>query len=157
MFERDGIAGIHTWLKKGKLVRRKKEMSLNTDPIADMLSRIRNAIMRRKDYVDVPYSNFKLTILKIMKDEGFIARYAVIDQPPFPVIKVLLKYKDGESVIHELTKVSVPGRRFYAKSNNMPKVIGNLGISIISTSKGVMTNKKAKELQVGGEVICTLW
>lgn len=131
-------------------------MSLNTDPIADMLSRIRNASMRRKPFVDVPYSSMKVRVIKILQQEGYILRYAIVDGNPAPVIKVLLKYKEGKSVITEIKRVSKPGRRAYADKKSIPSVIGGLGITIISTSKGVITGKKAKELGIGGEMICTV-
>ena len=131
-------------------------MSLNTDPIADMLSRVRNATMRRKTFVDIPYSSMKVRIIKILQQEGYILRYAIVDGNPAPVIKVLLKYKDGKSVISEIKRVSKPGRRAYSDKKSIPSVIGGLGITIISTSKGVITGKKAKELGIGGEMICTV-
>jgi len=131
-------------------------MSLNTDPIADMLSRIRNASMRRKPFVDVPYSSMKVRVIKILQQEGYILRYAIVDGNPAPVIKVLLKYKEGKSVITEIKRVSKPGRRAYADKKSIPSIIGGLGITIISTSKGVITGKKAKELGIGGEMICTV-
>ncbi len=132
-------------------------MSLNTDPIADMLARIRNALMRKKEFVDIPFSKFKLTIIKILKREGYILDYAIIDLKPAPIIKVFLKYKDGEPVIHELKRVSKPGRRIYVNSKNIPTVINGLGIAIISTSKGVLTDKEARKENVGGELVCTIW
>ncbi len=131
-------------------------MSLNTDPIADMLSRIRNAAMRRKPFVDIPYSSMKVRIIKILQQEGYILRYAIVDGNPAPVIKVLLKYKDGKPVITEIKRVSKPGRRAYTDKKSIPSIIGGLGITIVSTSKGVITGKKAKELGIGGEMICTV-
>ena len=131
-------------------------MSLNTDPIADMLSRIRNASMRRKPYVDIPYSGMKVRVIKILQQEGYILRYAIVDGNPAPVIKVLLKYKNGNSVITEIKRVSKPGRRAYTDKKSIPSIIGGLGITIVSTSKGVITGKKAKELGIGGEMICTV-
>ena len=131
-------------------------MSLNTDPIADMLSRIRNASMRRKTFVDIPYSSMKVRVIKILQQEGYILRYAIVDGNPAPVIKVLLKYKEGRSVITEIKRVSKPGRRAYTDKKSIPSIIGGLGITIISTSKGVITGKKAKELGIGGEMICTV-
>lgn len=131
-------------------------MSLNTDPIADMLSRIRNASMRRKTFVDIPYSSMKVRIIKILQQEGYVLRYAIVDGNPAPVIKVLLKYKNGKSVISEIKRVSKPGRRAYTDKKSIPSIIGGLGITIISTSKGVITGKKAKELGIGGEMICTV-
>ncbi len=131
-------------------------MSLNTDPIADMLSRIRNAQMRTKPYVDIPYSSMKVRVIKVLQQEGYILRYAIVDGNPAPVIKVLLKYKNGKSVITEIKRVSKPGRRSYSDKKSIPSIIGGLGISIISTSKGVITGKKAKELGIGGEMICTV-
>ena len=114
--------------------------------------------MASKSDVVAPYSNIKFEIATILKDEGFIHNCSVFeDEDGWKKLKVLLKYVDGESVIHEVTRASKPGRRLYTGATGAKPVIGGLGISIFSTSRGIITNKKAKELNVGGEVICTVW
>jgi small subunit ribosomal protein S8 len=132
-----------------------------TDPIADMLTRIRNASAVKKKQVYVPFSKIKLEILKILKSEGFITGFEEIkpgsDDKKFGGIEVELKYEDGKSVITNIKKISKPGRRIYAANDNLPKVLNNLGIAILSTSQGIMTNKKAKKLGLGGEIICEIY
>lgn len=130
-----------------------------TDPIADMLTRIRNAIMRRKPKVEVPASNLKIAIARILKEEGYISNYKVyVDQNKHQNILIYLKYDEkGESPIHEITRVSKPGRRIYVSKDEIPVVKRGFGIAIISTSKGVMTDAQARKLGVGGELICTVW
>ena len=132
-----------------------------TDPIADMLTRIRNASATRKKQVYIPFSKIKLEILKILKTEGFIGGFTEIkpgsgDQK-FGGLEVELKYEGGQSVISSIKKISKPGRRVYATSENLPQVLNNLGIAVISTSAGIMTNKKAKKLGLGGEIICEIY
>ncbi len=129
-----------------------------TDPIADMLTRIRNAIMVNKDTVEVPSSNMKKAIAKIMLDEGYIADYKLVEDGYNGVIQITLKYAGkGKSVINGLKRVSKPGLRSYAGVENMPKVLNGLGIAVVSTNKGIMTDKQAKAANVGGEVLCYIW
>ena len=129
-----------------------------TDPIADMLSRIRNANNARHKSVDIPCSNIKKEIAKILLDEGYIKGYDVVEDDKQGIIKIDLKYsQDGERVISGLKRISKPGLRVYVKCDDVPKVLGGLGIAIISTSKGIITDKKARQDKVGGEVICYVW
>jgi ribosomal protein S8 len=129
-----------------------------TDPIADMLTRIRNGIIAKHETVDVPASNIKREIARILLEEGYIKGYDVIEDGKQGLIRVALKYgKDGQKVILGLKRISKPGLRVYADKNTLPKVLNGLGISIISTSKGILTDKQARELGVGGEVLCYVW
>ncbi|MGA9351741.1 MAG: 30S ribosomal protein S8 [Anaerolineae bacterium] len=132
-----------------------------TDPIADMLTRIRNAAMAGHSYVVVPSSKMKLAIAGILKDEGFIENYDVTRDHPQPMIRIWLKYagdrKDRRPVITGLRRVSKPGRRVYTDKKDIPWVLSGMGIAILSTSKGVMTGKKARRLGVGGEMLCYIW
>jgi len=129
-----------------------------TDPIADMLTRIRNAIIARHKDVEIPQSKEKLAIAEILLKEGYIKGYDVIEDGKQGLIRVALKYgKDGQKVILGLKRISKPGLRVYADKNTVPKVLNGLGISIISTSKGILTDKQARELGVGGEVVCYVW
>lgn len=129
-----------------------------TDPIADMLSRIRNANNARHKSVDIPCSNIKKEIAKILLDEGYIKGYDVVEEDKQGIIKIDLKYsQDGERVISGLKRISKPGLRVYVKCDDVPKVLGGLGIAIISTSKGIITDKMARQNKVGGEVICYVW
>jgi small subunit ribosomal protein S8 len=129
-----------------------------TDPIADMLTRIRNAIMARHDFVLVPASRTKLSIARILKDEGFIAEYEVLRGKPHRVIKLYLKYDDNnQSIFSGLERVSKPGLRVYVGQNEIPRIYGGLGIAILSTSKGVMTGKQAWRQGIGGELLCYVW
>ncbi|MBS6395892.1 MAG: 30S ribosomal protein S8 [Clostridiales bacterium] len=129
------------------------------DPIADMLTRIRNANTAKHDTVDVPVSKMKLAIADILVDEGYIAKYDLVDNGNFKDIRITLKYgKDkNDKIIAGLKRISKPGLRVYASKDNMPKVLGGLGIAIVSTNKGIMTDKKARELNVGGEVLAFVW
>jgi small subunit ribosomal protein S8 len=128
-----------------------------TDPIADMLTRIRNATIVRDKMVEVPASKIKLEMLKIFKDEGYIQDFEQIDQGPQGLIKVYLKYNGKDKVITGLKRISKPGLRVYAPKDQIPKVLGGLGIAVLSTSQGIMTDKKARLKRIGGEVICYLW
>ncbi len=129
-----------------------------TDPIADMLTRIRNANNAKHDTVDVPASNMKKSIAQILLDEGYIKNFQLIDDGTQGVIRIALKYNAGkEQVISGLKRVSKPGLRVYAGADELPKVLRGLGIAIVSTSKGVMTDKKAREAHVGGEVLAFIW
>ena len=129
-----------------------------TDPIADMLTRIRNALVVKHEHVEVPASNIKKAIADILTEEGLIKGYTVIDDGHQGILKITLKYApNNERVITGLKRISKPGLRVYARKDEIPKVLGGLGIAIISTSKGVMTDKQARKLGVGGEVLCYIW
>lgn len=129
-----------------------------TDPIADMLTRVRNANTAKHENVDVPASNIKKEIARILLEEGFIKGYDVIEDGKQGLIRLQLKYgKSGERVISGLKRISKPGMRVYADRDTLPRVLNGLGVSIISTSKGILTDKQARELGVGGEVICYIW
>ena len=129
-----------------------------TDPIADMLTRIRNANNAKHDTVDVPASNMKKSIAQILLDEGYIKNFQLIDDGTQGVIRITLKYGAGkEKVISGLRRVSKPGLRVYAGADELPKVLRGLGIAIVSTSQGIMTDKKAREAHVGGEVLAFVW
>lgn len=131
---------------------------LVNDPIADMLTRIRNALVAKHDSILVPASNEKKALAKILLDEGFIKSVDYVEEGVQGVIKIGLKYDaNRKSVITGLKRISKPGLRVYAKSEELPKVLGGLGIAIISTSKGVMTDKEARKNAVGGEVLCYVW
>ena len=133
-------------------------MAVINDPIADMLTRIRNGLIARHDSVTMPASNMKKAIAKILLDEGYIKSVDYIDDGLQGQIKVTLKYVEGkESVIKGLKRISKPGLRVYARNNEIPKVLGGLGIAIVSTSKGVMTDKAARNAGVGGEVLAYIW
>ena len=128
-----------------------------TDPIADMLTRIRNANNARHETVDVPASKLKIAIAQILVDEGYIKSYQVIEDNYQGIIRITLKYLGKEKVITGLRRVSKPGLRMYAGADDLPKVLRGLGIAIISTSKGVMTDKNARKEHVGGEVLAFVW
>jgi len=129
-----------------------------TDPIADMLTRIRNANLVRHEKVEIPASNIKKEIARILKEEGFIRDAEFIDDNKQGVIRLFLKYGTGnERVITGLKRISKPGLRVYAKNNEVPRVLGGLGIAILSTSNGLMTDKQARQTHVGGEVLAYVW
>jgi small subunit ribosomal protein S8 len=128
-----------------------------TDPIADMLTRIRNAIQARQKTVSFPSSFVKREICRILMERKFIRKFVVVAEDNRNVIKALLKYKNGESVIQGLHRISSPGRRVYRSTDKLPKVLNGLGIAIISTSKGIMTDFDAKQGKIGGEVMCKVW
>ena len=128
-----------------------------TDPIADMLTRIRNANNAKHETVDVPASNMKKSIAQILLDEGYIKSFQVIDDGTQGVIRITLKYNGKDKVITGLRRVSKPGLRVYAGADELPRVLKGLGIAIISTSKGVMTDKAARASHVGGEVLAFVW
>lgn len=129
-----------------------------TDPIADMLTRIRNASMVYHDSVDVPASNLKKEVARILKDEGFIRDYRIIDDGKQGTVRLYLKYgANRERVISGLKRISKPGRRVYARRDQIPRVLGGLGVAVLSTSKGVMSDKEARKQGVGGEVVCYVW
>ena len=132
-----------------------------TDPIADMLTRIRNGIQSRHERVEMPSSKLKIEVAKILKSEGFISNYKVVaaeEGKPQASLRVYLKYSgDGEPVIHGIERVSRPGRRVYAPKDKLPRVLGGMGTAIVSTSQGLVTSKAAAEQGVGGEVIAYVW
>ena len=130
-----------------------------TDPIADMLTRIRNANTAKHDTVDIPASKMKLAIAEILFNEGYIKKYEIIEDGNFKTIKVTLKYgKDkNEKIITGIKRISKPGLRVYAGKDELPRVLGGLGIAIISTNNGVVTDKEARKLNVGGEVLAFVW
>ena len=131
---------------------------LVTDPIADMLTRIRNAIMVKHEQVSIPASNEKRAIAKILLDEGYIVEYNEVEENGHKNITITLKYdENGDSVIQGLKRISKPGLRIYAQKDKLPKVISGLGIAIISTNKGIVTDKQARKLGVGGEVLAYVW
>ncbi len=133
-------------------------MAVN-DPIADMLTRIRNANTAKHDTVDVPSSKTKLAIAQILLDEGYIKKFDLVDDGNFKTIRIALKYgaDKNEKIISGLQRISKPGLRVYAGKEDLPRVLGGLGVAIISTNQGVITDKKARELQVGGEVLAFVW
>jgi len=128
-----------------------------TDPIADMLTRIRNGNSAKHKTVEIPASNMKKNLAQILLDEGYIQGYNVTEDDKQGVITVDLKYVQEQRVISGIKRISKPGRRVYVKSNEVPKVLNGLGIAVISTSKGIMTDKQARNEAVGGEVICYVW
>jgi len=132
-----------------------------TDPIADMLTRIRNGIQSRHDRVEMPHSKLKVEVAKILKSEGFISNFKEVpaeDGKPSGTLRVYLKYsEDGEPVIHGIERVSRPGRRTYVDSKSVPKVLGGMGTAILTTSTGVMTGHQARQDGVGGEVVAFVW
>lgn len=129
-----------------------------TDPIADMLTRIRNGVNARHEDVVIPASRVKVEMAKILKDEGFITDYVVESDEQFKTIKVVLKYgPNDEKVITNLKRISKPGLRVYANVDNIPRVLNGLGIAMISTSQGIMTDKQARAKQIGGEVLAYVW
>ncbi len=130
-----------------------------SDPIADMLTRIRNANTAKHDTVDVPSSKMKLAIAKILLDEGYIKKYDLVEDGNFQTIRITLKYGEdkNEKIITGIKRISKPGLRVYAGREDLPKVLGGLGIAIISTNQGVITDKEARKLNVGGEVLAFVW
>ncbi len=128
-----------------------------TDPIADFLTRIRNAIRAKKKFVEIPSSNMKLKIAEILKDNNFIKDFNVIEDNKQNIIRVHLKYVDGESSITDLQRISTPGLRSYVNQNNIHRELNGLGLAILSTSKGLLSDKQAKKESIGGEVICHVW
>jgi small subunit ribosomal protein S8 len=129
-----------------------------SDPIGDMLTRLRNANKMRMDYVDVPASKMKIAIARILKEEGFIKYYKVTRNNTQGTIRVFLKFgADREPVLNGLVRVSKPGLRKYVSKDNIPHVLGRLGISVISTSQGILTDRECRRKKIGGEVICNIW
>jgi small subunit ribosomal protein S8 len=128
-----------------------------TDPIADMLTRVRNAVHIKAEKVDIPISKMKLEIAKILKEEGFIRAYKILKDRRQGILRVIPKYIDNASVISGLKRISKPGRRVYVGSDEIPKVMGGLGVAILTTSKGVLSDKGCRREGAGGEVICHVW
>ncbi len=129
-----------------------------TDPIADMLTRVRNAVQARHDSVEMPSSTMKVAIARVLKDEGFIAGYQVLEDRPFKMLRVDLAYTGKkEPVLTGIKRISKPGLRVYTKAATIPRVYGGLGLAIVSTPKGVMSGQQARRLKLGGEVICHVW
>ena len=134
-------------------------MATTNDPISDMLTRIRNAITAKHDTVDVPVSKMKLSIADILTNEGYIKGYELVDNGNFKDIRIMLKYGADKNtkIITGLKRISKPGLRIYASSADLPRVLGGLGIAIVSTDQGVMTDKEARKKQIGGEVLAYIW
>ncbi|MFN8528758.1 MAG: 30S ribosomal protein S8 [Anaerolineae bacterium] len=132
-----------------------------SDPIADMLTRIRNALLNKRVTVDIPASKLKLEIARILKEEGYVENYSVVEQQPFNVIQIELKYhgarRERVPVISHIERVSKPGRRVYRKRTDLPRVRSGMGTAIVTTPKGVMTAQQARRERVGGEVLCVVW
>jgi len=128
-----------------------------TDPIADLLTRIRNAVKAQKRRVDIPFSKQKKSIVEILKAQNFIVDYQIVEDDKQNILRVFLRYTNGVSALSGLKRVSRPGLRIYSEKENLPRVLNGYGISIISTSKGMLTDKQAKREAVGGEVICKIW
>jgi small subunit ribosomal protein S8 len=128
-----------------------------TDPIADMLTRIRNAALIKSEKVDVPASRIKLEIAKILKEEGFIRAYKILKDKKQGILRLTLKYSDSENVISGLKRVSKPGRRVYVGSKEIPRVMGGVGIAILTTPRGIVSDRTCRHESVGGEVICYVW
>ncbi len=129
-----------------------------TDPIADMLTRVRNAILIKNEKVDIPASKIKVEIAKILKEEGFIKSYKIIKDKKQGILRVTLKYtSDNESIISGLQRISKPGRRVYVGKSEMPKVMGGVGIAIVTTPKGILSDKDCRREGVGGELLCYVW
>ncbi len=131
---------------------------MTSDPIADLLTRVRNALKARHAKVDVPSSKLKLEIARILKDEGYILNYKLVEEGPAKLIRIYLKYTATNTpVISEIHRVSRPGCRIYVGKEDVPRVLGGLGINILTTSQGIMTGAAARKMGVGGEVLCQLW
>ena len=129
-----------------------------SDPLADLLTRIRNAVMVRHETVDVPMSNLKVGVVKVLREEGYINNYEIIEDNKQGTLRIALKYgPNNERVITGIRRVSKPGLRKYLKADDVPKVLSGLGISILSTSKGIITDSEARRLRIGGEILCEAW
>ena len=129
-----------------------------SDPVSDLLARLRNALSARHEKADIPSSRFKVELARILKDEGYIKNFKVMDDRGGSLLRLYLKYDDtGNPVIHGLARSSKPGRRLYAGKNELPEVLGGLGVASVSTSQGLLTGHDAKKRGVGGEVVCTVW
>lgn len=128
-----------------------------SDPIGDLFARIRNAQMRSLNFVEVPASNFRLRILEVLKNEGYIINYLTSETDNKKIIKINLKYYEGTPVIREIKRISKPGRRVYSKASSIPKILNGLGVAILSTPKGVMSDTEARKNNLGGEIICRVF
>lgn len=128
-----------------------------SDPIADMLTRIRNAVRAKRPTVEVAASSMKVNLAKLFQEHGFIDKFVVVDDGKQGMIKILLHYKEGESVIQGIERVSTPGRRVYANAEDLPRVLNGLGVAVVSTDKGLLTDRECRRDHVGGEVICKIW
>ena len=129
-----------------------------SDPLSDLLTRLRNGMRAGHDKVDIPSSRLKEAVLKVLEEEGYIASFRKVQDEGRPVLRVGLKYDpEGESIVSGIERVSRPGRRVYAKADDIPSVLGGLGTSIVSTSKGIVTDKTARQSRLGGEVLCNVW
>jgi small subunit ribosomal protein S8 len=129
-----------------------------TDPIADMLTRVRNALQIERPFVDIPTSKLKVGIAEVLQREGYIWDFEIIEQAPQSVLRINLKYSPtGERVIQKISRVSKPGRRVYVDCTNLPHVLEGMGICVMSTNQGVLSNREAKDKHVGGEVLCEIW
>ena len=129
-----------------------------SDPLSDLLTRLSNGMTAGHDKVDVPASRLKEAVLKVLETEGFIASYRRVEDKGRPVLRVGLKYdSEGEPIVTGLERVSRPGRRVYARADEIPKVLGGLGVSIVSTSRGILTDRAARQARLGGEVLCNVW
>jgi small subunit ribosomal protein S8 len=128
-----------------------------TDPIADMLTRIRNAVRIKAEKVDIPISKMKLEIAKILKEEGFIRAYKILKDRKQGILRVIPKYTENESVITGIKRISKPGRRVYIGGDKIPKVMGGLGVAILTTSRGILSDRSCRRDNIGGEIICNVW
>ncbi len=129
-----------------------------TDPIADMLTRIRNAVRVERSHVDLPYSNIKQGIAEVLKSEGYVQDWEVIDSQPAKSLRIILKYgANGEKVIRHIKRLSKPGRRLYSSSSELKPVLNGLGITVISSSRGVLSDRMARQSNIGGELLCEIW
>jgi len=133
-------------------------VSISNDPITDLLNRLRNAMRAGHDRVDMPASRLKEDLVKVLAEEGYIASYRRVEEKGRPLLRVGLKYDaDGEPVVSGLERVSRPGRRVYARAQEIPEVLGGLGTSIVSTSRGIVSGRRARESRLGGEILCNVW
>jgi len=133
-------------------------MNATGDPITDLLNRLRNAMRAGHDRADIPASRVKENLLKVLAEEGYVASYRRVEEKGRPLLRVGLKYDpDGEPVVNGFARVSRPGRRVYAPAKEIPEVLGGLGISIVSTSRGILTGRQAREAKLGGEILCNVW
>ncbi len=133
-------------------------MNATGDPITDLLNRLRNGMRAGHERVDIPASRVKESLVKVLAEEGYVASYRRVEEKGRPLLRVGLKYDaDGEPIVNGLERVSRPGRRVYAPAKGIPEVLGGLGISIVSTSRGILTGRQAREAKVGGEILCNVW
>lgn len=130
---------------------------MSRDVIGDFLTIMRNGIMRSKPSVDIPFSRLKQDVALLLQNEGFVRDVITVEELPHKTLRVILKYVNGESVIHELKRVSTPGSRVYRGVKQLGIISGGFGVAVVSTNRGVITNKQARELSVGGEILCTVW